>query len=125
MGAAVKVKHHTDERFSWAADAVFVGGSLVEVGGHNLVEPAYYAKPILFGPYMNNFFEMSRLFLNGKAAIGVKDAGDLKDRLVFLMQNQTQAREMGQRAQNLVSGHRGALIRNTQIFCQSTGDIWK
>ncbi len=111
--------------FYQAADAVFVGGSLVEVGGHNLVEPAYYAKPILFGPYMNNFFEMSRLFLNGKAAIGVKDAGDLKDRLVFLMQNQTQAREMGQRAQNLVSGHRGALIRNTQIFCQSTGDIWK
>ncbi len=98
------------------ADAVFVGGSLVPVGGHNLVEPAYYEKPILFGPHMNNFLEMSHLFLNGKAGFSVRDAAELRDRLIFLMQNKEVALQTGQRAKKLVADHRGALTRSTQFF---------
>ena len=44
------------------ADAVFVGGSLVPRGGHNIMEPALFEKPILFGPHMNNFREIASLF---------------------------------------------------------------
>ena len=46
----------------------FVGGSLVAQGGHNLLEPAMFGKPVLFGPHMTDFREMAQLFIQGKAA---------------------------------------------------------
>src|SRR4029077_10943684 len=95
--------------FYGLADAVFVGGSLVPVGGHNPVEPAYFAKPVLFGPWTNNFLEMSQLFLDQNAAIRVRDAGELKEKLIFLSREENARLSMGQRAQKLVSEHRGAL----------------
>ncbi len=108
-----------------AADAVFVGGSLAPVGGHNPVEPGYYAKPVMFGPRMNNFSEMSRFFLEGEAAFEVRNAADIRGRVLFLA-GDARARElMGLRAKNIVLGHQGALENSTKIFEASTGDIWK
>ncbi len=46
------------------ATAVFVGGSLVDAGGHNILEPAVFGKPIVFGPHMHNFAEIARTFVD-------------------------------------------------------------
>ena len=54
------------------ATVVFVGGSLVDAGGHNILEPAVFGKPIVFGPYMQNFAEIARTFLDNGAAIQVQ-----------------------------------------------------
>ena len=51
----------------------FVGGSLVPEGGHNLLEPAMFGKPVIFGPYMTDFQDMARLFVQGRGGIQVED----------------------------------------------------
>ena len=55
------------------ATVVFVGGSLVDAGGHNILEPAVFGKPIVFGPHMQNFAEIAQTFLDNGAAIQVRD----------------------------------------------------
>src|SRR4030095_7809863 len=60
------------------ATAVFVGGSLVDAGGHNILEPAVFGKPIVFGPYMQNFTEIARTFLESAAAIQIRSARELE-----------------------------------------------
>ena len=54
------------------ATVVFVGGSLVDAGGHNILEPAVFGKPIVFGPHMENFAEIARTFLDNGAAIQIR-----------------------------------------------------
>ena len=63
------------------ADLVFVGGSLVPWGGHNLLEPALFRKPVLFGPHMNNFREMARYFIQAEAGIMVQNEVELGETL--------------------------------------------
>jgi 3-deoxy-D-manno-octulosonic-acid transferase len=58
------------------ATIAFIGGSLVPLGGHNILEPAYWAKPIIFGPYADNF-AIAGEFLLRSAALQVKDADDI------------------------------------------------
>ena len=62
------------------ATAVFVGGSLVDAGGHNILEPAVFGKPIVFGPHMENFAEIARTFLDNGAAVQVRDRARARDR---------------------------------------------
>lgn len=94
------------------ADAVFVGGSLVKKGGHNILEPASLARPVVFGPHMFNFRDISGLFLENKAALMVSSPGQLKDELAGLLSNASRAKELGRRAEGLVSENRGATQRN-------------
>ena len=54
---------------------MFVGGSLVDQGGHNILEPAVHGKAIVFGPHMENFAEIADAFLRNQAAVQVADAG--------------------------------------------------
>src|SRR5688572_15106157 len=56
------------------AKVVFMGGSLVPKGGHNILEPAAFSNPIVFGPHMDNFQEIRDLFIEAHAAIEVRDA---------------------------------------------------
>ena len=63
------------------ATAVFVGGSLVPAGGHNILEPAAHGKPIVFGPHMENFQEIAETFLANGAAIQVQNERELEDTL--------------------------------------------
>src|SRR5262249_47213684 len=67
------------------ASVVFVGGSLVAKGGHNILEPARHRKPIVFGPHMENFREMSSLFLQRAAAIQVDSAAQLAPTITRLL----------------------------------------
>lgn len=97
------------------ADIVFVGGSLAPWGGHNLVEPAIVGKPVVFGPHMSNFKEMSEMFLEADAAVQVADRYQLRDVLTELLRDAPRRRSLGQRAQDLVQVNRGAGRRTVEI----------
>lgn len=86
-----------------AADAAFVGGSLVEVGGHNLLEPAMLAKPVLAGPHCFNAPDVTRRLREAGGLVTVHDAATLAAELGVLLGDASVARERGARA------HTGAL----------------
>lgn len=99
-----------------AADVVFVGGSLVNVGGHNLVEPAYFEKAVVFGPHMQNFREMAAEFLGAGAAVKVGSAAELGETLAELSVDAERRRALGRAAKDIVGRHQGAVRRNVEAF---------
>jgi len=90
---------------------VFIGGSLVSIGGHNPLEPLFYKKCVLFGPYMFNFLEISRRLISEGGAILVKDPEELASQLKRLLLNQRARNEVGERGYQFVKRHRGATER--------------
>ena len=93
------------------ADVVFMGGSLVPTGGHNILEAAYWAKPVLFGPHMENFGDIARLFLDAQACLQVRDGNELVDSVLRLFANRAAARELGERGKQVLAQHAGATAR--------------
>jgi 3-deoxy-D-manno-octulosonic-acid transferase len=105
------------------ADLVLVGGSLVPRGGHNILEPALFHKPVLMGPYMNNFREMARLFLEQQAGFVVHDEGELKSILERLYHDPGLRRATGERGFSLLAANRGAterIIRRIRELLRAT-----
>ena len=98
------------------ATAVFVGGSLVAKGGHNILEPARHRKPIVFGPHMENFRDMARLFLDGNAAVQIRDAAQLAPAIENLISNPDRAAELGKNAYALALANTGATDRVLKFF---------
>jgi len=94
------------------ADAVFVGGSLVPAGGHNILEPAWFAKPPVFGPSMENFRDMASQFLSAQAAVQVSSGPQLGAVWVQLIENNTLRERMGKAALRLSERNRGATARS-------------
>ena len=75
------------------SDAAFVGGSLVDWGGHNILEPAYYGKPVFFGPHMQNFARLADSFIRAGGARIVRTDPDLVD--MFLLRDSEGSRKNG------------------------------
>jgi len=94
-----------------AADVVFVGGSLVPVGGHNLLEPAALGRPILTGPHHFNSPQIARLLRERNAVEVVHDARELGERVSELIAQPSARTMMGARARAVVEENRGALDR--------------
>ncbi|MCI0749972.1 MAG: lipid IV(A) 3-deoxy-D-manno-octulosonic acid transferase [Nevskiales bacterium] len=94
-----------------AADVAFVGGSLVAVGGHNVLEPAALGLPVLFGPHMFNFEEARTQLLERGAARQIAQAGDLGPAMTALLRDAAQRTTMGHAGQGVVNDNRGALGR--------------
>jgi 3-deoxy-D-manno-octulosonic-acid transferase len=90
------------------ATVVFVGGSLVPAGGHNILEPAVYGRPIIFGPYMQNFAEIVDTFLSNGAAVQVRSDRDLEEVTLSLMADPVRRARLGAAARALVEANRGA-----------------
>jgi 3-deoxy-D-manno-octulosonic-acid transferase len=90
------------------ATAVFVGGSIVPAGGHNILEPAAHGKAIVFGPHMENFNEIAETFLANDAAVRVQSAGELEEALLSLMGDPVRRARLGAAARALVVANRGA-----------------
>jgi 3-deoxy-D-manno-octulosonic-acid transferase len=90
------------------ATVVFVGGSLVPAGGHNILEPAIHAKPIVFGPHMHNFAEITEAFLAAGAAVQVRGERELEEAVVTLMGDPVRRARLGAAARALVDASRGA-----------------
>src|SRR5579872_1923642 len=90
------------------ATAVFVGGSLVDQGGHNIIEPAAFGKAIVFGPYMQNFAEIARAFVENDAAIQIRNPRELEHALLGLLNDPVRRARLGAAARALVEANRGA-----------------
>ncbi|MDD5409686.1 MAG: 3-deoxy-D-manno-octulosonic acid transferase [Candidatus Omnitrophica bacterium] len=101
-----------------AADIVFVGGSLVKTGGHNILEPASRRKPVFFGPHMHNFRDISRMFLENKAGIMVHDANELAVKAKEILESSLLAKQLAERAYDLIVTNRGATKRNIEVIKQ-------
>jgi 3-deoxy-D-manno-octulosonic-acid transferase len=97
------------------ATAVFVGGSLVPTGGHNILEPAVYGKPIVFGPHMQNFGEIADAFVANGAAIQVHNERELHDAILALMNDPVRRARLGAAARALVEANRGACDRTVRV----------
>jgi 3-deoxy-D-manno-octulosonic-acid transferase len=97
--------------FMGAADVAFIGGSLVPHGGHNILEAAAQGVPVVFGPHMFNFAEISELFLRKHAAVQVTSSQELAQLLVDWLGDASQRSPFGERGRELVKGNRGALQR--------------
>src|SRR5579872_3046045 len=93
------------------ADAVFVGGSLVPSGGHNILEPAAFSKVPIYGPSMNNFREMAAMFVSAHAAMQVNGPEELGAAWIALLKDDMRAMQMGAAARDLVDRNRGATER--------------
>ena len=98
------------------ATAVFVGGSLVAAGGHNILEPALFGKPIVFGPHMENFNEIAEAFLANGAAVQVHSARELGDELVSLMGDPVRRARLGAAARALIDANRGAKHKTLSVI---------
>ena len=98
------------------ADIVFIGGSLVPVGGHNLLEAAAYGKPIAVGPYMFNFKEIHELFSKEKACKTVKDENQLIETFNEFFENEEKFKKMGNIAMKIINENRGSAKRDVDIF---------
>lgn len=87
-------------------DVAFVGGSLVPWGGHNLLEPAFYQKPVFFGPHMENFSFLAEKFVQSGAAQIVSTPEELEE--MFLMKNPEHLEKMGTQAKETLDSLQGA-----------------
>lgn len=97
-------------------DIAFIGGSLIPDGGHNPLEPAAFGKPILYGPFMDDFTEISSDLLHKDAAIVCHDEEEIFEVMKKLLVNDSLRRQMGERAQALVLQHRGVTKRHVEII---------
>jgi 3-deoxy-D-manno-octulosonic-acid transferase len=98
------------------ATVAFVGGSLVPTGGHNILEPAIFGKPIVFGPHMQNFAEIADAFLRHAAGVQVADDRDLDEVLLDLMTDPVRRARLGAAARALVEANRGAKDKTLDVL---------
>ena len=97
-------------------DINFVGGSLVPVGGHNILEPVAFGKPVFFGPHMHNFAEISAILKDCGVGIEVKDGTQLAREAVRLIQEPERVEQLGKVAKDALVKNRGALERNVELI---------
>lgn len=101
-----------------AADIVFVGGSLVKTGGHNILEPASLRKPVIFGAHMFNFRDITKLFLENKAGVMVADSNELAAKAKEILGSNLLAKQLVERAYELIIKNRGATKKNIEVIKQ-------
>ncbi|HEX8835162.1 MAG TPA: hypothetical protein VF719_13220, partial [Abditibacteriaceae bacterium] len=98
-----------------AADVAFVGGSLIERGGHNMLEPVLLGVPVTFGPYVANFREAAALVDAARAGRMVHNENELGDALAAWLGDENERRAVALRAGEALDTHRGAAKRVAQI----------
>jgi 3-deoxy-D-manno-octulosonic-acid transferase len=102
--------------FCGASDMTFVGGSLVDVGGHNLIEPAAWGVPVLSGPYLFNFTEVSRLLGEAGGLAICATAFELAEQVLALLTDADLYQQMSSAALAVTEANRGALNRLTTVL---------
>ncbi len=91
------------------ADVVFMGGTLANRGGHNILEPAFFGKPVILGPHMENFAAIAQEFRD--ATVRIDQAGELGAALSALLDDPKRRRELGERARSIAESKRGVADR--------------
>ena len=98
------------------ADIAFVGGSLVRSGGHNPLEPAAFSRPIIFGPDMSDFADISNMLIRSGGAISVQDAEGIYNIVSELLTDNQKAGEMGSMAFKVFNANKGAVKKTLNII---------
>jgi len=101
------------------ARVAFVGGSLVPVGGHNVLEPAAAGVPVLFGPHTEHFRELVDALVQAGGGECVSDATGLARTLGRMLADERSSREIGERGRRLVEANRGALERSVSLLLRT------
>lgn len=94
---------------------IYVGGSLVPRGGHNILEPAAHGKPILVGPHMFNFKDTYALFSKREACITVDDAASLAEKMLYILNNEQVRLRMERETLAIIEENRGA-AKSSMIY---------
>ena len=97
--------------FYAASDVAFVAGSLVPIGGHNLLEPAAQGLPIVTGPHLFNAQDIADMFVERQACVIVNDKDELALAVADLLANREKASELGRKGRSLLEQNKGALAR--------------
>ena len=105
--------------FFAAADVAFVAGSLMPIGGHNVLEPASLGLPVVVGPHMKNFLGITQLMLDAGALVQVADSSELAGVLLGLFDNAERRTSMGQAGLDVVERNQGALECVAQLLQDS------
>ncbi|MBR5346822.1 MAG: 3-deoxy-D-manno-octulosonic acid transferase, partial [Deltaproteobacteria bacterium] len=98
------------------ADLVFVGGSLVSVGGHNVLEASLMHRAVLFGPHMHNFREIVRLLLEAGGGAQVQDEAELEEKAAALLSDASLRGQMGEHGFRLLMENQGATEKTMAIL---------
>lgn len=104
------------ERFIAVSDWCFIGGSLVPIGGHNLLEVCNQGVPVIYGPHMHNTLEIAQLVKNHKAGFEVQDTKELLTMSQSLLENQHLRIQIGINAKSLIAKYQGVLSRTLALF---------
>lgn len=100
------------------ADLVFVGGSLVNKGGQNIIEPASFGKPVLFGKYMDNFRDVAKKFCEAHAAVRVDSEEDFKKQTAYLLSSEDARLRIAHNALAFLRGKQGGAERTAEKLIQ-------
>jgi len=100
------------------ADMVFCGGSLVPKGGQNILEPAMWGKPVIYGPSMEDFQEAKEMIQSNGGGMLVRNAGEMADVAIEWMQSPHLARSVGEAARQAVLPHGGAAAKHAEVICR-------
>jgi 3-deoxy-D-manno-octulosonic-acid transferase len=90
------------------ADLVFVGGSMMGKGGHNILEPAAHGKLVFFGPDMSNFKDSTQLLLENNVGVQVQNWPELKEELEYYLENKNELKNKGEKARKIILENKGA-----------------
>jgi 3-deoxy-D-manno-octulosonic-acid transferase len=108
------------------ASVAFVGGSLVPIGGHNVLEPAAHGVPVLFGPHTHHFAEPVAALIRAGGGVTVSDGTGLARELSRLLEDEGRRRRVGRGARQVVEANRGAMARSLELIFESleeTGSV--
>lgn len=95
---------------------VFVGGSFVPIGGHNVLEPAAHRKPILFGPHMHNFHQIASALLEAGGALQMQTAESLGEHVSTLLRYPERCQSLGEAAYQVLRENQGAIGRTVELI---------
>ena len=99
----------------------FVGGTLIPVGGHNLLEPALWSKPVFFGPHTDHCAEVAELLVRAGGAVRVRDGAELAAEMAGLLRDRAALRRMGAAARGVVIENQGAVERSLELIGRVLG----
>ncbi len=98
------------------ASIVFCGGSLVPLGGQNVLEAAVWSKPVLFGPSMDDFLDAKELLDRTGGGIQIMDGRDLADKAIYYLANPNEADTVGNLARKAVMSNKGAAHKHAAVI---------
>lgn len=98
------------------ADVAFVGGSLVDLSGHNPLEPAAFSKPIIFGQYMSDFAHISQMLVDSGGAVQIQNTNSLYETIAGIFSDSVKARNMGEKAFKVFNANKGAVDKTLKVI---------